>query len=158
MRPALTVAKQAADLHTSTLDQAAAVHYLQTGRLNVAVERSRTAYRERRDALLAALPRALPAGSRWNHPDGGMFVWVELPTGIDASAVLPLALACDVAFVPGAPFYPGAAETNTMRLSFTTYGPEAIAEGGRRLAAAFSANSESRRVDEERDEHLLRGQ
>jgi 2-aminoadipate transaminase len=139
VRAALVVAKQAADLHTSTLDQAAAVHYLQTGRLVASVERSRTAYRDRRDALLAALPTALPAGSRWNRPDGGMFVWVELPGGLHAASVLPRALARDVAFVPGAPFYPDAPETNTLRLSFTTYGPDAIAEGGRRLAAAFAA-------------------
>ena len=139
VRAALVVAKQAADLHTSTLDQAAAAHYLASGRLDAAVTRSRTAYRERRDALLAALPGALPAGSRWNVPDGGMFVWAQLPPGWDATAVLPTALAHDVAFVPGAPFYAQDPDPTTLRLSFTTYGPAEIAEGGRRLAAAFAA-------------------
>lgn len=138
VRSALVVAKQAADLHTSTLDQAAVVHYLHSGRLAGAVERSRSAYRDRRDALLAALPSALPAGSRWNHPDGGMFIWAELPAGLDAATVLPRALEHDVAFVPGAPFFVGTPAVNTLRLSFTTYGPEAIAEGGRRLAAVFN--------------------
>lgn len=143
VRAALVVAKQAADLHTSTLDQAAAAHYLASGRLDAAVTRSRTAYRERRDALLAALPSALPAGSRWNVPDGGMFVWAQLPPGWDATAVLPTALAHDVAFVPGAPFYPQDPDPTTLRLSFTTYGPAEIAEGGRRLAAAFTAAAAS---------------
>ena len=54
-----------------------------------------------------------------------MFVWAELPDGIDAQTVLPVALAHDVAFVPGAPFFPGAPRLDTLRLSFTTYGPDA---------------------------------
>jgi 2-aminoadipate transaminase len=137
LRPGVVVAKQAADLHTSTLDQAAAAHYLASGRLDVAVARSRTEYRHRRDALLAGLATSLPAGSRWNSPDGGMFVWVSLPEGWDTTALLVTALQHDVAFVPGAPFYPSDPPTHTMRLSFTTYDPEHIAEGTRRLAAAL---------------------
>lgn len=139
VRPALLVAKQAADLHTSTLDQAAAAHYLATGRLDAAVERSRLAYGDRRDAMLGGLADALPAGSRWNHPDGGMFVWVELPTGMDSAEVLPLALEHDVAFVPGAPFFPHDAPRHTLRLSFTTYPPSMIQGGLDRLGRAFTA-------------------
>lgn len=139
IRPALVVAKQAADLHTSTLDQAAAAHYLSTGRLDAAVDRMRESYGERRDTLLAGLASALPTGSSWNTPEGGMFVWARLPEDLDAAAVLPVALAHDVAFVPGAPFYPHDPEPNTLRLSFTTYAPEQVREGCTRLAAAFSA-------------------
>jgi 2-aminoadipate transaminase len=137
LRPGVVVAKQAADLHTSTLDQAAAAHYLASGRLDAAVARSRTEYRRRRDALLAGLATSLPPGSRWNSPDGGMFVWVSLPEGWDTTALLVTALQHDVAFVPGAPFYPSNPPTHTMRLSFTTYDPEHITEGTRRLAAAL---------------------
>ena len=139
VRPALVVAKQAADLHTSTLDQAAAAHYLTTGRLDGAIARSREEYRRRRDALLAGLPGALPAGSRWNSPDGGMFVWATLPEGWDTTALLPVALEHDVAFVPGAPFFATEPQAHTMRLSFTTYDPEQIAAGTRRLGAAVAA-------------------
>jgi 2-aminoadipate transaminase len=138
LRAGLVVAKQAADLHTSTVDQAAAAHYLASGRLEPALTRSRDAYRLRRDALLAGLPAALPAGSRWTSPDGGMFVWATLPAGWDTTALLTAALAHDVAFVPGAPFFPADADPRTMRLSFTTYGPDAIAEGLQRLAAAVA--------------------
>ena len=139
LRPGVVVAKQAADLHTSTLDQAAAAHYLASGRLDAAVARSRTEYRRRRDALLAGLATALPPGSRWNSPDGGMFVWASLPEGWDTTALLVTALQHDVAFVPGAPFYPSDPPSHTMRLSFTTYDPKHIAEGTRRLAAALAA-------------------
>ncbi len=136
VRAGLLVAKQAADLHTSTVDQAAAAHYLASGRLQPALDRAREAYRERRDALLAGLSGALPAGSRWTDPDGGMFVWATLPPGWDTTALLTAALARDVAFVPGAPFFPGEPDPTTMRLSFTTYGPDAIAEGLHRLTSA----------------------
>lgn len=139
VRPALVVAKQAADLHTSTLDQAAAAHYLGTGRLDASVGRARAAYGHRRDAMLAGLATALPSGSWWNAPDGGMFVWASVPERIDTAAMLPWALQHDVAFVPGAPFFPSAPATNTMRLSFTTYGPHLIDEGLARLQAAFAA-------------------
>jgi 2-aminoadipate transaminase len=138
LRAGVVVAKQAADLHTSTVDQAAAAHYLAAGRLDVAVARTRAEYRRRRDALLTGLPAALPAGSRWTTPEGGMFVWATLPHGWDTTALLPRALEHDVAFVPGAPFFPADPQPSTMRLSFTTYDPDAIAEGTRRLAAVFA--------------------
>lgn len=138
IRRGLVVVKQAADLHTSTVDQAAAAHYLAAGRLDASVERARNAYRIRRDALLAGLPGALPTGSRWTSPDGGMFVWATLPTGYDTTALLTRALEHGVAFVPGAPFFASDPQPHTLRLSFTTYDADAIAEGTRRLAAALA--------------------
>lgn len=137
LKSAVVIAKQAADLHTSTLDQAAAARYLASGRLDAAVERSRAGYAERRDAMLAGLPAALPAGSTWNRPAGGMFVWAALPEAYDTAALLGAAIDHDVAFVPGAPFFTDPAPANTMRLSFVTYPPEQIAEGLTRLAAVF---------------------
>ena len=136
LRRALTIAKQAGDLHTSTIDQMAAAHVLAAGGMDAHLARLRTVYRARRDALLGGLGEALPAGSSWNAPDGGMFVWARLPDGHDAAALLRRALAHDVAFVPGAPFFAGAPDHATLRLSFTTHPPDEIAEGLRRLAAA----------------------
>ena len=81
----VVVTKQAADLHTSTVDQAAAAHYLTSGALETALGRIRVAYGERRDAMLAALPNTLPAGSTWSTPDGGMFVWASMPSGHDST-------------------------------------------------------------------------
>ena len=139
VRPSVTIAKQAADLHTSTIDQAAAAHYLLSGRGEPALARIREAYRERRDAMLAALPAALPQDSTWNRPEGGMFVWARLPQGMDASAALGRALRHDVAFVPGASFFSGTPDVRTLRLSFTTYSPARIEEGLSRLGASWGA-------------------
>ena len=133
----LTVAKQAADLHTSTLDQATAAAWLAATDLDAHVRRLCAAYRERRDAMVAALPGTLPAGSTWTDPDGGMFVWARLPGDVDTADVLREALTADVAFVPGAPFSAGTPDRATLRLSFTTNTAGTIAEGMRRLATVL---------------------
>jgi 2-aminoadipate transaminase len=134
----LTIAKQAADLHSSTIDQAAAARWLATTDLDAHVGRLRTAYGARRDALLAGLAAALPAGSTHNRPEGGMFVWARLPDGWDATALLPRALERDVAYVPGAPFFTGSPDPATLRLSFTAHPPEEIRRGLERLAGALT--------------------
>ncbi|WP_436533819.1 PLP-dependent aminotransferase family protein [Actinoplanes sp. HUAS TT8] len=141
LRAALVIAKQAADLHTSTIDQAAAAHYLAVADLDGHVARLRVAYRERRDTMLGLLPQVLPAGATWTDPDGGMFVWVRLPGEVDTAAVLPVALAHDVAFVPGAPFFAVRADRATLRLSFSSSTPERIVEGMRRLGVALGSGS-----------------
>ncbi|MGH3704779.1 MAG: PLP-dependent aminotransferase family protein [Agromyces sp.] len=134
----VVVTKQAADLHTSTIDQAAAAHYLTTGGLETALDRIRVAYGERRDAMLSALPQTLPAGSTWSTPHGGMFVWATLPPGHDAAHHLTAAIEQSVAYVPGAPFYAERPDPATMRLSFTTYDPAMIREGLGRLERSFA--------------------
>ncbi|MFD7655136.1 PLP-dependent aminotransferase family protein [Actinosynnema sp. NPDC059797] len=133
----LVIVKQAADLHTSTIDQAAAAAYLKANDLDAHVDRLRAAYRERRDAMIAALPGTVPGGTRWTDPDGGMFVWLALPGEVDTGLLVHEALARDVAFVPGAPFHATTPDRSTLRLSFTTNTPEEIAEGMRRLATVF---------------------
>ena len=133
----LTIAKQAADLHSSTIDQAAAAIWLGTTDLDAHVARLRDAYGARRDALLEGLAAALPSGSAHNHPGGGMFVWARLPDGWDAEALLPRALEHDVAYVHGAPFFSGPPDRATLRLSFTAHPPEEIRAGLQRLADAF---------------------
>jgi 2-aminoadipate transaminase len=131
LRRACAVAKQAADLHTPTVNQLAAARYL-TG-LDAHVARVRDVYRERRDAMLAGLPAALPQGSTWNRPEGGMFLWVRLPQSYDTTALLPKVVRQDVAYVPGAPFYAGEPDRSTLRLCFVTQTPREIEEGLRRL-------------------------
>ncbi|MFJ8537330.1 PLP-dependent aminotransferase family protein [Streptomyces sp. NPDC093591] len=131
LRRACVVAKQAADLHTPTVNQLAAARYLT--RLDAHVARVRDAYRERRDAMLAGLPGALPKGSTWNRPEGGMFLWARLPESYDTTALLPTVVRQDVAYVPGAPFYAGEPDRSTLRLCFVTQTPEEIGEGLRRL-------------------------
>jgi 2-aminoadipate transaminase len=137
LRSSLVVAKQAADLHSSTVDQAAAAHWLATVDLQAHIEGLRAAYGARRDALLDGLAGALPPGSVHNHPEGGMFVWARLPDGWDAEELLRRALERDVAFVPGYPFFAGPPDHASLRLSFTTHPPDEIAEGLARLRDAW---------------------
>ncbi|MBO9533614.1 MAG: PLP-dependent aminotransferase family protein [Solirubrobacteraceae bacterium] len=133
---ALVIAKQATDLHTSTVTQAAARHWLAVGHLPGQLARLRDAYRERRDAFVDGLGAALPEGSQFERPDGGMFVWARLPEGHDAQALLARALEHDVAFVPGAAFFADQPDPRALRLSFTTQAPDGLREGLARLARA----------------------
>jgi 2-aminoadipate transaminase len=137
LRPALTIAKQAADLHSSTVGQAAAARWLMTIDLDTHIANLRVEYGARRDALVEGLRAALPPGSTHNHPDGGMFVWARLPDGHDANALLHTALTRDVAFVPGYPFFAGQPDHATLRFSFTAHPPHEIAEGLARLRASW---------------------
>ncbi|MCX5398909.1 PLP-dependent aminotransferase family protein [Streptomyces sp. NBC_00102] len=146
LRRACVIVKQAADLHCSAVDQAAAARYLEVSDLDAHVGRVRAAYGERRDALLDGLPAALPPGSTWNRPDGGMFVWVRLPDGHDATALLPRAIAHEVAYVPGAPFFAGAPDPAALRMSFTTHTPDEIREGLLRLGKALGTPGASQPV------------
>lgn len=114
----LTLLKQGADLHTATTNQMV-IHHVASAAYNEQVTRARALYRIRRDAMLAALERHAPPGLRWKRPEGGMFVWLELPTHLDAGALLRQALRQDIAFVPGGAFHPGGTGQNTMRLSFS---------------------------------------
>ncbi|GGP79079.1 aminotransferase-like domain-containing protein [Streptomyces melanogenes] len=131
------IAKQAADLHTPTVNQLAAARYLADRDLDAHVAKVRAAYGERRDAMLAGLADALPEGSSWNRPEGGMFLWATLAPGSDATASLKEAVAHDVAYVPGAPFFAGTPDPAALRLCFVTSAPDEIAEGLRRLGRAL---------------------
>ncbi|MGW0825560.1 aminotransferase-like domain-containing protein [Streptomyces sp. NPDC002845] len=141
LRRACTVAKQAADLHTPTVNQLAAARYLSDRDLDAHVARVAAVYRERRDAMLAGLPAALPSGSSWSRPEGGMFLWARLPSSYDTTVLLSRVVEQDVAYVPGAPFYagePDRADRATLRLCFVTQTPEDIGEGLRRLGKGLS--------------------
>ncbi|MFH8291235.1 PLP-dependent aminotransferase family protein [Streptomyces sp. NPDC018059] len=134
---ACAVAKQAADLHTPTVNQLAAARYLADSDLDAHVARVAGVYRERRDAMLAGLADALPEGSRWIRPEGGMFVWAKLPEGYDTGELLRSVVAHGVAYVPGAPFFAGEPDVSTLRLCFVTQGVDEIAEGLQRLRGAL---------------------
>lgn len=134
MRERYVMIKQGADLHTSTLCQRQVAVYLELFDLEVDIERIRDTYRRRRDVMLRAMTEAFPGAIRYNRPQGGMFLWVELPAGIDARKVLELSLEDGVAFVPGSSFYPNGGHENTMRLNFSAMPEERIEDGVRRLA------------------------
>jgi 2-aminoadipate transaminase len=131
----LVTLKQGVDLHTSTFAQMVAYETARGGFLDRHVQTIRAAYRERRDAMLRALSSSFPPEVRWTRPKGGLFLWVTLPEGLDASALLARALQQKVAFVPGTSFFPGGGGANTLRLNFSYCRPAVIEEGVRRLAS-----------------------
>lgn len=129
----LVLVKQAADLHSSTLNQMAIAEIVPEI-FDRQVQTVRDAYRARRDLLLAALARTMPEGVSWTRPEGGMFVWVTLPEGMDGAALLARSLETEkVAFVPGQAFHADGSGANTLRLSFSCASPAMIEEGMTRL-------------------------
>ena len=125
----LELAKQAADLHTAQLTQMVVYEVVKNGFLDEHIPTIRTLYGNQCQAMLDAMAEHFPASVSWTKPEGGMFIWVTLPKSIDAMELLDQAIAARVAFVPGAPFYANAPETNTLRLSFVTVPPDRIREG-----------------------------
>ncbi|KQM69748.1 PLP-dependent aminotransferase family protein [Xylophilus sp. Leaf220] len=133
----LTMAKQAADLHSPSFNQRVVAEVMKDGFLNRHVPTIRALYKRQRDAMLAALQREMGGlGVEWNTPVGGMFLWLRLPAGMDATALLPRAVEKGVAFVPGLPFYAGAGDARALRLSFVTASVAQIDTGIAALAAA----------------------
>jgi 2-aminoadipate transaminase len=135
--PKLLQAKQAADLHTPGFNQRIVHEAIKDGFLARHVPTVRARYKAQRDAMRAALERHLPAGCRWAVPAGGMFFWVELPAGLDATALLPRAVDAGVAYVPGAAFFSAAPRHDTLRLSFVTVTPDLIDTGVAALAGVL---------------------
>lgn len=129
----LVQAKQGADLHTSTFNQMVAYEVARHGFLDQHVRFIRSVYRERRDAMLAALKNYMPSGVKWTKPQGGLFLWVMLPDHLNADDLLQKALKEKVAFVPGTSFYADGSGHNTLRLNFSYVLPEQIEEGVKRL-------------------------
>jgi 2-aminoadipate transaminase len=125
----LEMAKQASDLHTSTLIQRVVFEIVKDGFLSSHLESCRSLYRTHALAMTTALDQHLQGLAHWQPPAGGMFLWLELQEGIDAGALLERALAAGVAYVPGAPFFAVTPEVNTLRLCFSTVSPEAIEQG-----------------------------
>ena len=133
--PKLLQAKQAADLHTPGFNQRVVAEVIKDGFLDRHVPTIRARYKAQRDAMLAALDRHMAGlGVQWTRPVGGMFVWVTLPEGLNAQALLPQAVEAGMAFVPGAPFYAEQPDPRTLRLSFVTSTPEQIERGMAMLA------------------------
>lgn len=127
LRRWLVVARQGVDLHTSTLGQALAAEYVGEGHLDRQLPAILDLYRPRQQAMLDALERHLPEGFRWTRPEGGMFVWVQGPAGLDAETLNQQVLARGVAFVPGKYFFVDQADgLSTLRMNFTAADPEAI--------------------------------
>ncbi len=129
----LVLAAESAMLSHSVFAQLVVQRYLSTQPWADQLKGLRVMYRARRDAMLDALAVAMPAGATWTRPAGGFFVWVTLPDGVDARAMLPRAIAARVAYVPGIGFHPDGQGANTMRLSYCFPSPDRVTEGVNRL-------------------------
>jgi 2-aminoadipate transaminase len=126
--------KQGADLHTSTFCQMVAYEVARDGFLDRHVRRIREVYGLRRNAMVDACARYLPEGVSWTKPQGGLFLWLTFPEGVDSTPLLKEALEQEkVAFVPGSAFFPRGGGERSCRLNFSYCGPERIDEGMKRL-------------------------
>ncbi|MDE1158362.1 MAG: PLP-dependent aminotransferase family protein [Neorhizobium sp.] len=129
----LVLMKQAADLHSSTINQIAIEHVAARG-FDAQVAKIKKTYSERRDFMLKALEKYMPKNTSWTKPEGGMFVWVTLPEGMDGAELLAKSIATEkVAFVPGRAFYADGSNANTLRMSYSCANGEMIDEGIKRL-------------------------
>jgi 2-aminoadipate transaminase len=144
IRDKLVLAAEAAVLCHSSLTQLMVREYLTTQPWQEQIKAFRELYRERRDTMLDALSAVMPAGCRWTRPAGGFYVWLQLPPGLDAKAMLPRAVSSRVAYVPGIGFYADGAGSEHVRLSYCFPGPDRIREGVRRLADVVKSEAELR--------------
>jgi len=140
--------KQASDLCTSKLTQHLAARYIKDYGMDDHLRLLRERYRAKRDAMIAALEKYMPMeeGISWTRPDGGLFLWVRLPEGIDTEEMFPRALEHKVAYVIGSAFYVDGGGKNTMRLSFSVTSEDEIEEGIKRLCKVVREELAAKRV------------
>jgi len=141
VREKLVLASESAILCPSNAAQLAISTYLSQFDWQAQVKEYRRMYAERRDAMIGALTEYLPSCT-WTVPDGGFYVWVRLPEGLDAREMLPRAVTALVAYVPGTAFYADGSGSEYLRLSYCYPTPSRIVEGVRRLAGVVNAEAE----------------
>jgi len=139
VREKLVLANESATLNPPVFNQMMISRYLEKFDWISQIKAYRHTYAERRDAMLGALSDQMPAGTTWTHPEGGFYVWVTLPEGFDAAAMLPRAVTARVAYVPGTAFYADGLGSRQLRLSYCFPTSERIVEGVRRLATVLDS-------------------
>ena len=139
VRERLVLAAESATLCPPSFTQMLVSRYLAGHDWRSQVKTFTEAYRERRDAMLRALATYLPDGCTWNVPDGGFYVWLTVPEGVDTKAMLPRAVTARVAYASGTGFYADGLGSRQLRLSYCYPTPERITEGVRRLARVLEA-------------------
>ena len=132
----MVIGKQSSDVHSPILTQAIVELYLEKGLLPEHLKRICAEYRKQLNAMLEGFS-FFPEGTRHTLPQGGLFVWAELPEGMDAMAALNKAIEQNVAFVPGTHFYPDGGHANTLRLNFSMQEADVIRAGMERLGRAI---------------------
>lgn len=135
----LAVCKQSTDLCANSLGQLIAAEYMKTGKLPGHIKKICATYKAKRDVMLAALEKYMPPGVKWTRPEGGLFLWVELPKHINADEMFQEAVEKKVAYVIGSAFHCNNSGQNTMRLNFSFPTPEKLEEGIKRLAETIKS-------------------
>jgi 2-aminoadipate transaminase len=133
----LTMAKQTADLCTSSFVQKILARYMEKGLLENNLKRTIDLYRERRSHMIACFKKYMPAGVTWTEPQGGLFLFVTLPGHLDTDEIFKKAIEKKVAFVAGSSFFCNNSGHNTMRINFSYSNMEEIEEGVRRLSGVI---------------------
>jgi 2-aminoadipate transaminase len=144
IRDKLILAAESAVLCHSSFSQLTVREYLTTQPWLEQIKDFRELYRERRDATLHALEEMMPPGCHWTRPGGGFYVWLRLPDGVNAKAMLPRAISSRVAYVPGTGFYADGSGGRYARLCYSFPSPDRIREGIRRLASVIETEIELR--------------
>ncbi len=137
------IAKQSADLCSTTFSQFVAYEFMNRGYLEPHIEKIKTMYKKKRDIMLKAMDENFPEGLTWTRPEGGMFSWVTMPEHMDSKLILMRAIKEDnVAFVIGSAFYPDGSGKNHMRLNFSHSSDDKLKEGIRRLGVTLTKEME----------------
>jgi 2-aminoadipate transaminase len=131
------VAKQSADLCTPILNQEVAGKYLESGKFDINLNKTIDLYRGKRDLMLSCLKKYMPEGVTWTHPEGGLFMFVTLPEGMDSKELFQIAIKENVAFVIGEVFFCDGGGQNTLRLNFSYVTDPQMEEGVKRLGNAI---------------------
>ncbi|TPR39317.1 PLP-dependent aminotransferase family protein [Apilactobacillus micheneri] len=132
------VMKQSADLHSDNLSQYIVAQYMEDNNLDLHIQRIRDAYHRRASMMLKEIDKQFPRGVKHSNPEGGMFIWVEVPGNINTMELFKNCVKHNVAFVPGEPFYPDEIIPGTFRLNFSNMKDDQIHEGIHRMADAIT--------------------
>lgn len=135
----LTVLKQSADLHTDNLAQFAVAQFFADNDVDAHVKEISALYGKRKDLMLEGIKKYFPEGVKYTDPEGGMFLWVEVPGVDDTVELFKECLEHDVAFVPGDPFFAGEVQPGAFRLNYSNMKEDQIEVGLKRLGAALTA-------------------
>lgn len=133
------ICKQALDLCPPVLSQYMAAEYMISGELDKGIAKNISLYRSKRDLMLSLLEKYMPSGVSWTQPEGGLFVFVSLPSAVDTVALYDKALAAGVAYVAGSFFYSDGSHRNTMRLNFSFIDSSRMEEGIKVLSNVISS-------------------
>lgn len=138
--------KQAADLHTDSFAQMITAKYMELYDIEAHIDKIRAVYKERCQVMLSCINEHFPSNLSYSIPEGGLFIWVELPEWMDTKKLFVECVNQDVAFVPGAAFFPNSKKTNTLRLNYSNMPTERIAEGIRRMGDVLQKAMDAEQV------------